>query len=215
MLTESRIAFVGSGAMAEAVISGLLKQRIARAENLVAAGPRAERGQGLRDHYGIAATTDNAQAVQGADDDLGLGDVRRTVPQRIGQHGVAPVQRHRQRQVRAGVLRTRPRRVRQPLPGITSSGRLRHITSRRQDPELQLTQPALGPRQLPQRLRLVLGAHERRVAVGHRLQGGLDRCSGTEDRMQHRDSPRGRRHGQAHEWQLFVVIPWFAHTVGH
>ncbi|MBP7694500.1 MAG: pyrroline-5-carboxylate reductase [Anaerolineales bacterium] len=67
MLTESRIAFVGSGAMAEAVISGLLKQRIARAENLVAAGPRAERGQGLRDHYGIAATTDNVQAVQGAD----------------------------------------------------------------------------------------------------------------------------------------------------
>ena len=67
MLTETRIAFIGSGAMAEAVISGLLQQGIARAENLVAAGPREERGQALRERYGVAATTDNAAAVPGAE----------------------------------------------------------------------------------------------------------------------------------------------------
>jgi pyrroline-5-carboxylate reductase len=67
MLTESRIAFIGSGAMAEAVISGLLQQKIAHAENLVAAGPREERGRALCERYGVMATTDNAQAVHGAD----------------------------------------------------------------------------------------------------------------------------------------------------
>lgn len=67
MLTESRIAFIGAGAMAEAVISGLLQQGIAQAGRLVAAGPREERGLALSQRYGVSATTDNAAAVQGAD----------------------------------------------------------------------------------------------------------------------------------------------------
>ena len=46
MLTDARIAFVGSGAMAEAMIQGLLKQKIAQAANIIAAGPAAERGAG-------------------------------------------------------------------------------------------------------------------------------------------------------------------------
>ncbi|MBL8058078.1 MAG: pyrroline-5-carboxylate reductase [Anaerolineales bacterium] len=67
MLHASRIAFIGSGAMAEAIISGLLQQQIARAANLTAAGPREERGQALRERFGVEATSDNSQAVQGAD----------------------------------------------------------------------------------------------------------------------------------------------------
>ena len=67
MLTNSKIAFVGSGAMAEAMISGLLAQAMAGAHNLIAAGPREDRGQALREKYAVQTTTDNAQAVLGAD----------------------------------------------------------------------------------------------------------------------------------------------------
>jgi len=66
MLLDSRIAFVGSGSMAEAMIQGLLGQGIAQAGNLVAAGPREERGQALHERFGINATCDNAAAVAGA-----------------------------------------------------------------------------------------------------------------------------------------------------
>ncbi len=67
MLTHSRIVFVGSGAMAEAMISGLLNKGIAQARNLVAAGPREERGLELHQKYGVVAGTDDALAVAGAD----------------------------------------------------------------------------------------------------------------------------------------------------
>jgi pyrroline-5-carboxylate reductase len=66
MLIDSRIVFLGSGAMAEAMISGLLNKGIAQAQNLVAAGPREERGRELEQKYGIQACTDNVRAVQGA-----------------------------------------------------------------------------------------------------------------------------------------------------
>jgi pyrroline-5-carboxylate reductase len=66
MLTDTRIAFIGSGAMAEAMISGLLKQGIAQAQHIVAAGPRSERGQDLQDTYGILPEVDNGRAATGA-----------------------------------------------------------------------------------------------------------------------------------------------------
>ena len=67
MLINSRIAFIGSGAMAEAMISGLLNQGIAQAQNLVAAGPREERGAELHQKYGVTPCLDNAAAVQDAE----------------------------------------------------------------------------------------------------------------------------------------------------
>ncbi len=67
MLADARIAFVGSGAMAEAMIEGLLKKSIAQAHNLVAAGPREERGRALEERFHISATTDNVAAVTGAE----------------------------------------------------------------------------------------------------------------------------------------------------
>jgi pyrroline-5-carboxylate reductase len=66
MLIDSRIAFVGSGAMAEAMIQGLLSEGIAQAKNIVASGPREERGQALAERFAIASTTDNCAAVHGA-----------------------------------------------------------------------------------------------------------------------------------------------------
>ena len=67
MLNNSRIAFIGSGAMAEAMISGLLNKGIAQTQNLIAAGPREERGQALHEKYGVQTTTDNAAAAPSAD----------------------------------------------------------------------------------------------------------------------------------------------------
>ncbi|MGH2522890.1 MAG: pyrroline-5-carboxylate reductase [Anaerolineales bacterium] len=67
MLNNSKIAFIGSGAMAEAMIQGLLNQGIAEKENIVAAGPREERGRALREKFGVKATTDNPPAVEGAE----------------------------------------------------------------------------------------------------------------------------------------------------
>src|SRR5258708_39638936 len=67
MLADAHIGFVGSGAMAEAMIEGLLKKNIAQAHNITAAGPREERGRALAERFQIAATTDNVKAVMGAE----------------------------------------------------------------------------------------------------------------------------------------------------
>ncbi len=64
---SERIAFVGPGVMAEAMIAGLLRQGVALPETLWAAGPRQERLQELRDRYGIHTTTDNAAAARQAE----------------------------------------------------------------------------------------------------------------------------------------------------
>jgi pyrroline-5-carboxylate reductase len=67
MLTDSTIAFIGSGSMAEAMISGLLGRQMADPARLCASGPREARAQQLRARYGIVALADNAAAVAGAD----------------------------------------------------------------------------------------------------------------------------------------------------
>ncbi len=66
MLTHTRIAFVGYGAMAEAMLQGILGPGIAQAHNLIASGPREERGHDLQARFKINTTTDNVAAVQGA-----------------------------------------------------------------------------------------------------------------------------------------------------
>ncbi len=66
-MLNKRVVFVGPGVMAEAMIAGLLRQKLAKPANLTASGPRAERGEELHKKYGIQATTDNAAAVHEAD----------------------------------------------------------------------------------------------------------------------------------------------------
>ncbi len=66
-LRSSRIAFVGSGVMAEVMISGLLSQGATVPERIWASGPREERAAELRNAYGIHASTDNLEAVANAD----------------------------------------------------------------------------------------------------------------------------------------------------
>jgi len=62
-----RIAFIGSGVMAEVMISGLLTREVAPPERIWAAGPRQERADQLLATYGVRASTDNVEAVENAD----------------------------------------------------------------------------------------------------------------------------------------------------
>ena len=66
-MLKKKIAFIGSGAMAEAMIAGLIRQKLAKPEELFAAGPRPERGEELNKKYGVKPFTDNSQAVHNAD----------------------------------------------------------------------------------------------------------------------------------------------------
>lgn len=67
MLKEKKIAFIGSGQMAQAMIAGLLRNGTAPAENLLASGPRPARGQELQERYGLVPFTDNKEAAEQAD----------------------------------------------------------------------------------------------------------------------------------------------------
>ncbi|HLO15259.1 MAG TPA: pyrroline-5-carboxylate reductase, partial [Anaerolineales bacterium] len=66
-MLHKKITFIGPGAMAEAMIAGLLRQKLAKPENLTASGPRQERLKELEKKYGIKTTTDNASAASNAD----------------------------------------------------------------------------------------------------------------------------------------------------
>lgn len=67
MFTNRKITFIGPGAMAEAMIAGLLRQNVAAPHAIYAAGPHRARLDELQARYGIHADTDNVAAVQQAD----------------------------------------------------------------------------------------------------------------------------------------------------
>ena len=62
-----RLAFVGSGTMAEAMIQALLRAGEVTPEQIVASGPRIERGEELQTRYGVRVTTSNVTAASEAD----------------------------------------------------------------------------------------------------------------------------------------------------
>lgn len=66
-MLNKKIAFIGPGVMAEAMIAGLLNKKLAKTENIVASGPREERGAELHKKYGVQITGDNAIAISQAD----------------------------------------------------------------------------------------------------------------------------------------------------
>lgn len=67
MLNFNRVSFIGSGTMAEAMIKGMISQRLVEPGSVIASGPRAERGNELASAYGVQVTHDNLAALQGAD----------------------------------------------------------------------------------------------------------------------------------------------------
>ena len=67
MFDNRKIAFIGPGAMAEAMIAGLIRQEVASPDSLIASGPHPERGEELHARYSIQTATDNAAAARLAD----------------------------------------------------------------------------------------------------------------------------------------------------
>jgi pyrroline-5-carboxylate reductase len=67
MLEESQIAFIGSGKMGEAIIKGLLDQKLIQPEFIVASDPIAARRAHMETVYGVEITDDNAGAAAQAD----------------------------------------------------------------------------------------------------------------------------------------------------
>ena len=67
MFDNRKIAFIGPGVMAEAMIAGLIRRKTAPASSLITAGPRQERLDELCKLYGITCTRDNAAAARQAD----------------------------------------------------------------------------------------------------------------------------------------------------
>jgi pyrroline-5-carboxylate reductase len=64
-IAGTKVAFLGTGTMAEAVLAGALASGLAPSD-VVATVRRPERGAELADRYGVVTTTDNAAAVAGA-----------------------------------------------------------------------------------------------------------------------------------------------------
>ena len=67
MFKDRKIAFIGPGVMAEAMIAGLIRQGVAEAEAMVAAGPGIERLEALHSKYSMPVTSDNTAAAREAD----------------------------------------------------------------------------------------------------------------------------------------------------
>jgi pyrroline-5-carboxylate reductase len=67
MLGDKKLGFIGSGIMAEAIIQGLLKKELVDPTRIVCSDPYLARGKELEATYGVRSTTDNQQAIAGAD----------------------------------------------------------------------------------------------------------------------------------------------------
>ena len=67
MLEDVKITFIGPGVMAEAMLSGLLKNKLIPPENILTSGPIKERVDDLHERYGVRPFTDNNKAAELAD----------------------------------------------------------------------------------------------------------------------------------------------------
>ena len=65
--SDVRVAIVGAGVMAEAMIAGLLANRAVDPDHLEASHPRRDRREVLAERHGISVVAKNAAAVRGAD----------------------------------------------------------------------------------------------------------------------------------------------------
>jgi len=65
-MSNPKIAFIGAGNMAKAIIGGLLAEGFS-AKSISASGPRLESLNKVSEQYGIAVSTDNAQTAATAD----------------------------------------------------------------------------------------------------------------------------------------------------
>ncbi len=67
MNTNTKFAIIGAGSMGEAILSGLIRQKLANPNQITASEPREERAQELTEKYGIHTTHENLLAINQAD----------------------------------------------------------------------------------------------------------------------------------------------------
>ncbi|MFL5264444.1 MAG: pyrroline-5-carboxylate reductase [Anaeromyxobacteraceae bacterium] len=67
MALGKTIAFLGAGNMAEALVKGLLRAKVAAPGEILCTDRRAERGPELKERYGVGFTTSNKDATERAD----------------------------------------------------------------------------------------------------------------------------------------------------
>ncbi len=63
---DKTISFIGSGVMGEAMMKGLIDKKVVQPAQIVAADPRADRGQELTEKYGLQYTNSNIEAAEKA-----------------------------------------------------------------------------------------------------------------------------------------------------
>lgn len=63
-LSNTKLAFIGCGVMAESIIAGLLRKNLVSAQQIAATHPRENRRRELAEKYGIEVFEDNAAAVR-------------------------------------------------------------------------------------------------------------------------------------------------------
>ncbi|MCB1025497.1 MAG: pyrroline-5-carboxylate reductase [Acidobacteria bacterium] len=68
-LSNSNLAFIGCGVMAESIIAGLLRKQLIGADQISASHPREKRRQELKQKYGIGVFEKNSDAVSEAHED--------------------------------------------------------------------------------------------------------------------------------------------------
>lgn len=67
MLNETKICFIGGGAMATAMIAGMYKRELIQPENVTASDPYMAQLEKLADRYHVNTTQNNLEAVQDKD----------------------------------------------------------------------------------------------------------------------------------------------------
>ena len=65
-LSGTSVAFIGGGAMAEAMIGGLLTRHVVDAKSIIASDPHEQRNKQLASQFSIATTTENLAAARNA-----------------------------------------------------------------------------------------------------------------------------------------------------
>jgi pyrroline-5-carboxylate reductase len=67
VLKGKKLGFIGSGIMAEAIVSGVLNRKLVTPSAICCADPYAARLEQLEERYGVKTTVDNKKAIKGAD----------------------------------------------------------------------------------------------------------------------------------------------------
>ncbi|MBZ0289692.1 MAG: pyrroline-5-carboxylate reductase [Anaerolineae bacterium] len=66
-LENMTVAFIGSGAMGEAMMKGMLNKKLVTPQQIIAADVHEQRVRELAEKYGVRPTTSNVEAAQAAD----------------------------------------------------------------------------------------------------------------------------------------------------